>query len=50
MGNGDWDYLGFTNFIDLPSILNPKKNYIVSSNQRVSPKGYDIFFTNDWEV
>lgn len=44
-----YDWVGFVPFDALPSILNPRENFIVTANNAVIfDKTYPYFFTDDW--
>lgn len=48
-GTGDWDYLGFIPWNEMPVVFNPSKSYVVAANNRVTPPGYKYSLTLDWE-
>jgi len=49
-GNGDYDYLGWIAFDDLPRVLNPVEGFIVTANNKGPPANYPFIITKDWEV
>lgn len=44
-----YDWIGYVPFNALPSVLNPRDNFIVTANQAVIfDKSYPYFLTDDW--
>ncbi|EFC42979.1 penicillin amidase [Naegleria gruberi] len=48
IGDGSYDWQGFIPAAEKPSVYNPKKDYIASANNRVTPVGYKYSITQDW--
>ncbi len=47
-GNGEWDWLGYHPPRTWPRAFNPERGYIVTANNRVTPKGFPYALTYDW--
>ena len=48
-GTGEFDWVGWAPFADMPRALNPKKGYVASANNAVVPLGYKVYITGDWD-
>eukprot|EP00761_Pharyngomonas_kirbyi_P012726 gb/GECH01012753.1/.p1 GENE.gb/GECH01012753.1/~~gb/GECH01012753.1/.p1 ORF type:complete len:727 (+),score=126.92 gb/GECH01012753.1/:1-2181(+) len=49
LGNGDFDWLGYIPFEELPFVLNPKdRSYLASANNAGVPETYAHVITKDW--
>ncbi len=48
VGTGEWDWQGFIPFDELPRTLNPPQGYVVTANNKVTPKAYPYTITVDW--
>jgi penicillin amidase len=48
-GTGEFDWVGWADFKDMPRVLNPKKGYIASANNAVVPPTYKVYLTGDWD-
>lgn len=46
---GDYDWKGFIPFDKLPWVYNPQSGYIVTANNRASPRDYPYLITRDWD-
>ncbi len=44
----EYAWTGFIPFEELPYTFNPAEGYIVTANNRVAPRDYPYFITNDW--
>ncbi|MBT7781936.1 MAG: penicillin acylase family protein, partial [Anaerolineae bacterium] len=42
------EWLGYIPFEELPYVYNPQSGYIITANNRVPPRDYEHFVTNDW--
>lgn len=49
-GNGDYDWQGFIDFDDLPRTADPKRGYVVTANNRITPENYKFNITVDWDA
>lgn len=47
-GNGDWGWQGYIPFNQLPQAENPPEGFLVSANNKVTPRGYPYLITKDW--
>ncbi|MFQ6000591.1 MAG: penicillin acylase family protein [Anaerolineae bacterium] len=47
---GEYEWEGYIPFDELPHILNPSNNYIVTANNRVIGDEYPYFISHDWAV
>lgn len=47
-GNGDYDYNGYVGTLSLPTVVNTPRGFIVSANNRPTPKGHPILMNNDY--
>lgn len=45
---GDYDWVGYVPFEELPYAFNPPEGYIVTANNRVPPWNYPYLITTDW--
>lgn len=48
-GNGTFTYSGYVPFDELPQVLNPSRGYIVSANNRITPRGYKYNLGLDYD-
>jgi penicillin amidase len=46
---GEYEWVGFIPFEELPSRFNPRRGYIVTANNRVPPPGYRYFIAAEWD-
>ena len=46
---GDYDWTGFIPFEKLPWVYNPQSGYIVTANNKASPRDFPYLITNDWD-
>ncbi|HEV3277545.1 MAG TPA: penicillin acylase family protein [Terriglobia bacterium] len=44
--SGDYDWIGYVPFEDLPHAYNPAGGVVATANSRVIPEGYPYFFTD----
>ena len=47
---GDYDWVGFVPFAELPSAVNPPSGHFVSANNKVVPDTYPYFLSRDWDL
>jgi penicillin amidase len=47
-GTGQFDWLGFIPFEELPQAFNPDKGYIVTANNRIAPDNYPYQLGFEW--
>ena len=47
-GTGEWDWRGWVPFEELPQVLNPKKGYIVTANNKPTGPDYPYNLGVDW--
>ena len=47
-GNGEWDWRGFVPVEGLPRVYNPPEGYIVTANNRSTPRGWPYDLGHDW--
>ena len=45
---GEWDWVGFVPFDELPRTFNPPSNIIVNANQRIVSRDYPWFLARRW--
>ena len=45
---GEADWIGHIPFDQLPRVLNPPSGVLVNANNRITPKDYPHFITDDW--
>lgn len=48
-GDGNWDWQGYLPQSEWPQVLNPKEGFIVTANNKVTPKNYPHVLSLDWE-
>jgi len=46
---GEYDWIGYIPFEDLPYSVNPKSGYIVAANNQANPLEYNYMITQDWD-
>ncbi|MDP1546911.1 MAG: penicillin acylase family protein [Anaerolineales bacterium] len=46
---GEYDWVGFVPFEELPYSFNPAEGYIVTANNQVHPNDYPYLVTYDWD-
>ncbi|MDR5693927.1 MAG: penicillin acylase family protein [Armatimonadota bacterium] len=46
---GEYEWVGFIPFEELPSRFNPKRGYIITANNRVPPPRYRYFISAEWD-
>ncbi len=46
---GEYEWIGEIPFEQLPSVLNPRRGYIATANNRIVPDGYPYFISADWD-
>jgi len=46
---GEYDWVGYIPFDQLPYTLNPAEGYIISANEKIPPSDYPNFITYDWD-
>ena len=46
---GEYDWLGYIPFEELPSIFNPESGYIITANNKVVSPNYPYLITTDWD-
>jgi penicillin amidase len=47
---GEYDWVGFIPFADLPQERNPASGRFVSANNKIVPENYPHFLTRDWDL
>jgi len=47
---GEYDWVGFVPFAELPSAVNPQPGHFVSANNKIVPPGYPYFLSRDWDL
>jgi penicillin amidase len=47
---GEYDWVGFIPFSELPSASNPPSGHFVSANNKIVPSGYPYFLSRDWDL
>jgi penicillin amidase len=47
---GEYDWVGFIPFEDLPSGVDPTSGHFISANNRIVPAGYPYFVSRDWDL
>jgi len=47
-GTGDYEWLGWIPYDELPRTLNPAKGYVVTANNAVVPPTYKYFISKEW--
>jgi penicillin G amidase len=45
---GEFDWIGFIPFEELPQVKNPPQGYIATANGKITPDGYRHFITARW--
>jgi len=45
--SGDYEWLGYIPFEELPHLLNPERGYIITANNRIVDDDYPYFLTRD---
>jgi len=45
---GDYDWMGYIPYKELPSVLNPSTHFIATANNKVVSDNYSYFMTYDW--
>jgi penicillin amidase len=45
---GEYEWIGFIPFEDLPQVYNPEQHFIVTANNRVVDDSYPYYITNEW--
>ena len=48
--SGDYDWLGFIPFDQLPQGTNPASGHFVSANNKIVPDSYPYFISRDWDL
>ena len=46
--NGEYDWIGFIPYEELPSVINPEQHFIVTANNRVTSDNLTHFIAYDW--
>ncbi|MBI3538606.1 MAG: penicillin acylase family protein [Chloroflexi bacterium] len=46
--SGDYEWLGYIPYDELPSAYNPAAHYIATANQQVAPYSYKYMISRDW--
>jgi penicillin amidase len=46
---GEFDWIGYIPFEELPYVFNPSSGYIVTANNQVNPWDYPYLITQDWD-
>ena len=46
---GEYDWVGYIPFEELPHAFNPPEGYIATANNRIPPAGYPYLITSDWD-
>jgi penicillin amidase len=46
---GEYDWLGYIPFEQLPFVFNPESGFIASANNQVNPRDYPYLITTDWD-
>ena len=47
---GEYDWVGFVPFVELPSAVNPPSGRFVSANNKIIPDTYPHFLSRDWDL
>jgi penicillin amidase len=47
---GEYDWVGFVPFVELPSAVNPHSGRFVSANNKIIPDTYPHFLSRDWDL
>lgn len=47
---GEYDWIGYVPFAELPQQSNPPSGRFVSANNRIVPDSYPYFLTRDWDL
>jgi penicillin amidase len=47
---GEYDWIGFVPFAELPQAANPAAGHFVSANNKIVPEGYRHFLSRDWDL
>ena len=47
---GEYDWVGFVPFAELPSAINPPSGHFVSANNKIVPAAYPYFLSRDWDL
>jgi penicillin amidase len=45
---GEYEWIGFIPFEDLPQLYNPEQHFIITANNRVVDDSYPYYITNEW--
>jgi penicillin amidase len=45
---GNYDWMGFLPFQELPQVRNPPEGFIATANNKITPEGYRRFITGKW--
>jgi penicillin amidase len=46
--NGDWDWQGFIPFEEQPELFNPKQDYIITANHKITAPDYPYTISLEW--
>ncbi len=46
---GEYDWIGFIPFEEMPYLFNPASGYIVTANNQAHPREYPYLVTKDWD-
>ncbi|MDB5411059.1 MAG: penicillin acylase/penicillin amidase [Rhodospirillales bacterium] len=47
---GEYDWIGYVPFADLPRGVNPAEGRFVSANNKIVPDSYPYFISRDWDI
>lgn len=47
-GNGSWDWRGWVPYRDWPRTFNPREGFVVTANNKVTPKDYPYTLSLEW--
>jgi penicillin G amidase len=48
--SGEYDWVGFVPFAELPSAVNPPSGHFISANNKIVPDTYPHFLSRDWDL
>ncbi|NIA67017.1 penicillin acylase family protein [Pelagibius litoralis] len=46
--NGEFDWIGFVPFDELPSVINPRSDLVINANNKMVPDSYPHLIAVDW--